>query len=257
MATKDKLVKREPQQTAVITMDDNLKQQIAKQQQALSKIVTSTKFISFKGGQIIIDNKVVPGGKTDVVLLAFMGERSFFPDGYDPDVRQSPLCYAYFNTEDDADETKPHPKAKEAQAKTCAECAHNEWGSANVGRGKACRESVRIALLPAVQDMSKAQIWHARVPITSVGAFKSHISDILSAERPVWAVVSELTVTPDAKTFFKISWAVKRGITQNEVAVLSAKAISAERDIAFEYPDFEETAAPAKPVKKLKQGKSK
>jgi len=253
MAAKPK----EGQGTAVIDADENLRHQIANQQKMLGKISTSAKFISFKGGQISIDNKIIPGAKTDVILLAFMGERTYFPDGYDPDVRQSPVCYSYYNVEDDDEGAKPHPKAKEGQAKSCADCPHNEWGSANVGRGKACRESVRLALIPAVQDMSKAQIWHARVPITSVGAFKSHVSDLLSAEKPMWAVVSKLIVTPDAKTFFKISWEIVRGITQAEAAIVQGKAIAAERDISFEYPDFEETVkTPAKPLKKGKTVKA-
>jgi hypothetical protein len=247
-----KVIKQE-ESTAVISMDDELKTQIANQQKMLGKISTKASFISFKGGQISIDGKIVPGAKTDVVLLAFMGERTYFEGAFDPDAKQLPLCYSYFDL-GEADAV-PHKAATEPQSKTCDGCPHNAWGSANVGKGKACRESIRVALVPAVKDLAKAQVWHARIPITSVPAFKSYVGDILSAGKPVWSVISELSVTPDAKCFFKVNWDMKRSITQPESAVLLPKAQSAGRDIAFEYPkpDAEEK----QPVKQLKKGARK
>jgi hypothetical protein len=257
MAKASQVAKVSP--TAVISMDDNLRHQIANQQKMLSKISTNAKFISFKGGQISIDNKLVPGAKTEVIVLAFMGERTYYPGAFDPDTKQAPICYSYFDAAEDQPQL-PHKEAAEKQAVSCDECQWNKFNTATVGKGKACRESIRLALMPAVKDLSKGQVWHARVPITSVPAFKTFAGDVLGAGKPVWAVVVELSVIPDAKTFFKIQWDIKRGITQAEAEVVMVKAVAASAEIAFTYPSPEAEEAPAKPVKGSKaaaKGKAK
>ena len=236
----------------VVDRDEALKRQIEAQQRMLGKIATAAKFISFKGGNIIIDGKAVPGAKTEVIPLAFMGERAYFPGEFDPDQRQSPLCYAYSTGEED-EVMKPHKAAKEPQNETCEGCQHNEWGSAAKGKGKACRESVRVALLPNVKDLSKAVTWHCRIPITSVPAFKEYAGELLGLGKAMHEAVAELSVTPDVKTFFKIHWAPKKATPPDQMMVVEAKAKAAMAGIAFEYPNFDEEARePARQAKPLK-----
>lgn len=235
--------------TGVVNREEEIQRQIQAQQRMLAGITTSAKFISFKGGQIIIDGKVVPGGKTDVIPLAFMSERAYFPT-FDPDVRQSPLCYAYSNGEED-EVMAPHKEAKQPQAKTCAECPRNEWGSAEKGRGKACRESVRVALLPSATNVEKEATWHCRIPITSVPSFKNYAGELLGMGKPLHAAVARLTVVPDAKTMLKVSWDPVKALDPKLFAIVDAKAASAANGIDFPYPDFEDEskAAPAKQLK--------
>lgn len=235
--------------TGVVNREEEIQRQIQAQQRMLAGITTSAKFISFKGGQIIIDGKVVPNGKTDVIPLAFMAERAYFPE-FDPDVRQSPICYAYSDGSED-EVMAPHAQAKNKQAKTCEDCPHNEWGSAEKGRGKACRESVRVALLPMTANIEKQATWHCRIPITSVPSFKNYAGELLGMGKPLHAAVARITVTPDAKTMFKIAWEPVKAVDPKLEAIVDAKAASAANGINFPYPDFEDEAkaAPAKPLK--------
>lgn len=239
--------------TQVIDREAELKRQIEAQQRMLSKITTAAKFISFKGGQIIIDGKAIAGSKTEVIPLAFMGERAYFPGEFDPDARQSPACYAY-STGDENEIMKPHAEAREPQAKTCEECDWNKWGSAVKGRGKACRESVRIALIPNKADLTKESVWHCRIPITSVPAFKTYAGELLGFGKPLHSVVAELSVTPDAKSFFKIHWMPKKATDPKQLGVVETKAAGAQAAIGFPYPNFEDEQ-PAKTAKPLKTKK--
>ncbi len=245
---------KQQQGGAVVNRDEELKRQIEAQQRLLGKMRTGGKFISFKGGNIIVDKKAIPGAKTNVILLAFMGERTYFEQDFDPDEAQSPNCYAYYDMgeeELDTDGLKPHAEAAEPQAKLCEDCQWNEWGSAKKGRGKRCRESIRVALMPADKNMAKAEVWHARIPITSVPAFNEHVSGILGFGKSLHSVVSELSVIPDERTSFKILWDVKGDAPRALKAMLDNKALTAQRSIDFTYPKFEEEK-PKKPAKEVK-----
>lgn len=229
----------------VVDREAELKAQIEAQQKMLGKITTSSKFISFKGGNIIIDKKAIAGAKTEVVVLAFMAERTYFPGDFDPDTRQSPLCYAYSDISGaDEDLMAPHKEAKEKQAETCAECHWNEWNTAKKGRGKACRESVRVALLPNQPDLKKAEIWHARIPITSVQNFKDFANGILGYDKPIFSVVAQLKVIPDDKSFFKVLWDALKDAPEKFGGLIETKAKQAQAGIAFPYPNFDDDEKP-------------
>lgn len=243
--------------TQIVDRDAELKAQIKAQQMLLSKIKVSSKFISFKGGNIIIDKKVIPHAKTDVIVLGLLTERAYFPGAFDPEVRQSPACYAYASMEEDEDEMSPHEEAKDPQSEGCADCQWNKFGTADKGRGKACRESIRVALLPAQKNLAKADIWHARIPITSVPAFKDFANTIFEMGKPLYSVVAELSVVPDVKSFFKINWNPKKAVSEEDFDIAHQKAKTAIANIAFPYPDFEEEEQDKKKAERIKAKVSK
>lgn len=234
--------------------NEELARQVAAQQKMLARVATKANFVSFKGGNIIIDGKPIAGAKTDVIVLAFMGERAFFPGDFDPDAPQSPKCYAYFDGDAEAADLHPHEEVREKEAAKCADCPQNKWGSGKRGRGKACRENIRVALIPAQTDLTKAQVFHAKIPITSVPAFKSYASDVLGAGQPLCSVVAQVSCIPDAKTFFKIQWAAKQPVAKQFGAAVMQKAKMAELGISFPYPQFDEEEE-VKPVKGKKARK--
>lgn len=86
----------------------------------------------------------------DVVLVkANKGvSKVFYAKGYDPDAsdKQKPTCYS-------PDGVAPAADSQEPQASKCAGCKHNQWGSRvsdkGATKGKACQDSVRMAVAPA------------------------------------------------------------------------------------------------------------
>ena len=104
----------------------------------------------------------------DVVLLkANKGtSKVFYIKGYDKDSSegQKPDCYSN-------DGVEPAADAQNKQAKKCATCAHNQWGSRvsekGATKGKACADAVRMAVAPAGQ-INDAML--LRVPPASIKA---------------------------------------------------------------------------------------
>ena len=102
-----------------------------------------------------------------VLLKANKGtSKVFYLKGYDKDTSegQKPDCYS-------ADGVEPAADAQNKQAKKCATCPHNQWGSRisekGATKGKACSDTVRMAVAPAGQ-LNDAML--LRVPPASIKA---------------------------------------------------------------------------------------
>ena len=104
----------------------------------------------------------------NVVLLKVNKGTSkvFYLKGYDKDTSegQKPDCYSN-------DGIEPAADAQNKQAKKCATCAHNQWGSRiserGATKGKACADAVRMAVAPAGQ-LNDAML--LRIPPASIKA---------------------------------------------------------------------------------------
>jgi hypothetical protein len=102
-----------------------------------------------------------------VLLKANKGtSKVFYIKGYDKDTSegQKPDCYSN-------DGVEPAADAQNKQAKKCATCPHNQWGSRvsekGATKGKACADAVRMAVAPAGQ-INDAMLM--RVPPASIKA---------------------------------------------------------------------------------------
>lgn len=102
-----------------------------------------------------------------VLLKANKGtSKVFYLKGYDPkeSENQKPDCYSQ-------DGVAPAADSKTPQAKKCATCPHNQWGSRitekGASKGKACSDTVRMAVAPAGQINDPMLL---RVPPASIKA---------------------------------------------------------------------------------------
>lgn len=114
-----------------------------------------------------VDGEKIPAPSIDVVLLKANKNTSkvFYIKGYQEGVENvKPDCFSN-------DGTHPDSSIEAPQAKSCATCPHNEWGS-KIGdngatKGKACQDAVRMAIATADQLNDPYLI---RVPPASIRA---------------------------------------------------------------------------------------
>lgn len=213
--------------------------------------VSTGSFISLKSGVMSYNGNPVPGNKLDVVVVDAILENHYFEGAYDPNTPQSPVCYAFGRDEDDM---APHEKVEEPFSDKCKGCPNNEWGSADTGRGKACKNVRRLAIIPAdalddgAQGIEDAAIAYLKVPVTSVKSWAGYVNQLAATNKPPLAFVTEISVTPDAGSQFKVNFKAKESIEDGElIGALLAKADVVEQTIAFPYQPVEE--APAKPAR--------
>jgi len=214
--------------------------------------------ISTKGGILSYHDNVIPGNKLNAIILGSVFLNTYYTEGFDPDNPSSPVCYAM-----QAETEKgmaPHEKSTEKQHETCQGCPQNVFGTADKGRGKACQNRRRLALITEdslESGISDAQVAQLLVPVTSVRDYAKFTTDIAETlKRPPLGVVSEISLVPNTNKRSNAQWVMKfkavREIDDEQIGDLLQKADSAEVHAALFAPFMEGAAPAAKPKKPAK-----
>lgn len=135
---------------------------------------------------LMIGGKQMDDDKADIVLLSFVCENQFYSGPYNRGDPKPPSCYAIGKNEK---ELVPHEKAvgywddkQEEYVKpdSCAECPMNEWGSADNGQGKKCKNTRLIAFissngLESPEDVEGADVVKANIAPTGIKPFNTYL----------------------------------------------------------------------------------
>ena len=223
-------------------------QKAAKQEKPLG----SYKSISTRGGFLKVDDELVDDNELDIVVIGALHENQFYTEKFNPDNPTVPACYAYSDpeAEDPEDGMKPHEEAEEPQHDNCAECPHNQFGSADTGRGKACKNVRRLMVVTAdaiedAETLAEAEMRRLTVPVMSGknwGKFVRAVADDVG--RDYAGVVCKLKVKPDPKSQFVLTFEFVEKIDfDSELwAALEKKREEAFTALQQPYPKAEELA---------------
>src|SRR5574343_881122 len=252
MTTKNVPTKKATTAVSTGSYEDRLAA-LAKQGVEQEARVGGGQFISFKGGQLTYQGNTIKGNELDVVAIDSIFENAYYGDRYDPDNPQPPVCYAFGREED---ELTPHPESADPQHETCKGCPMNEFGTADNGKGKACKNTRRIAVIPGDPldegTIQTAEAAFIRLPVTSVKGWASFVKTVAALDKlPTFGVVATLSTVPDAKTQFKVTWQKKESIDRDLLPALMDRhdAMATESDFPYPKPSEE---APKKPAAKGK-----
>lgn len=256
MATKAAAAKKSAAKkgTSIVKWDEALAARAKMSQSVASNLGTGSNFVSFQGGIMKYKGNPVEGNSMQVVVPSFILENAYYVGKYDPNNPASPVCYA-FGT--DQKEMEPHEKSTQPQAEKCKGCPQNEWNTSDTGRGKACKNIVRLGLIPAdalengAQGVKDAEEAIAKLPVTSGGAWGGYVSSLEAAKLPPLAFVTEMSETPDAKNQFAVNFKAVEQIDDGEIiGALLERAEIMDKTLAAPYPDTEEAASARKPAGK-------
>jgi hypothetical protein len=244
MATKGKTG------TTMTNWADALAARAQKAKKAEASVATGG-FISLKSGVMSYNGNPVPSNKMNVVILDAILENHMYEGKFDPNNASSPVCFAFGR---DEDEMAPHANVGEPQNETCSGCPMNEWGSdQDGGKGKACKNIRRLSMVPAdsaesAEAVGEAEIAFLKVPVTSVKSWAGYVNQLSAVNKPPLAYITEISVTPDAKSQFKVNFRAVEAIEDGEViGALLNKADASEDALMMPYAANE--AAPFKPGK--------
>lgn len=164
-------------------------------------------------------------------LYGKFNDGRFTPDRYVPGQVKPPNCWAinqnYANME-------PDPSSKLPVCDFCADCPANEWESAGGGsRGKACKNSIRLAVIPP-DAVDKTPVWTLTLAPTST---KDFIKLIQKSKVPVQTLVLHLSMDPKVD-YPKVVTKQDRQAPDSIAAILVDK-MNACQDILYRGFDFE------------------
>lgn len=184
-------------------------------QAASAMSVAGGNFISIRGGKFSINGNVLKEPQFDAVIPDFIMENAYYEGDFDPDNPQPPACYAFARPEVKngamtVPEMAPHPQAAKPQNKTCKGCKWNEFGSADRGKSKACKNIRRLAVMLPEQldDLQSAEVMYLKIPVTSVKGWSGYVDGLRARyKRPPYAMVTQIRVEPDPKSQYKLHFA--------------------------------------------------
>ena len=193
-----------------------------------------------------------------VIGAAF--ENAYYPGKYDPKKIKSPDCWAVGF---DEEALKPgvtnrgEEDLTDQQHEQCKGCWANEWESADEGKGKACKNSRRLAVVFPPEIGLSSDVLYAKIPVTSVKNWSKYVNQIASViKRPTWAVVTEIKVVPDMKSQFQVLFSFVGLLEEVELegAHKLYNQLHTEGQMLFGYPVNAEESEP-EPAQKPAAGK--
>lgn len=239
--------------TAVTTWKDKLKGYAQQAVAIADEAGSGGQFISVKAGQLTYNGATVAGNKLKVVVLEGVLENCYYDSDYDPDSPASPVCFAFGR---ELDEMRPHEKSTQPQHETCKGCPMNEFGTAEKGSGKACKNIMRLAMIPGeplnIEAIKKTSAAYFKLPVTSVKNYTTYAKRLAALhELPPFAFVTEMTTQPDAKSQFKVLFDDVSMVEDDLMDSIIARHEEQAEAINFPYQAVEEAAAkPARGGKK-------
>jgi hypothetical protein len=143
----------------------------------------------------------------------------------------------------------------ERQNDICKTCWANEWGSAERGKGKACSNRRRLALIPAgtytpvkgggfelevEEDAAHYQstdVAYMKLPVMSVKGFAAYLKQVAEQfKRPLHGVLTRIYVEPDPKSQFRVKFELIEVIEDADIMPVLMQRNKAVRDeIEFPY----------------------
>lgn len=177
-------------------------------------------FFSVRAGVLSFNGMPIPGNLMAAIIVDSVFENVLYEGDFNADRPTPPTCFAF--SRDDKN-LKPHETVVargQAVNETCAGCPNNAWGSAERGRGKACRNVRRLAMIPAgvfdsagrfkpydATQVRDATMGFLKLPVTSVRGYAQFVLSVANTlRRPPYGVYTKVTVTPDAKTQVKVTF---------------------------------------------------
>jgi hypothetical protein len=252
MATKKPAAKSTS--TAVVKWDEEL----ARQAQVAAAVEESTatgQFFSLKSGVLSFNGNQVPGNEMAVVILDSILETIYYEGEYDTENPSGPTAFAFGREEKSL--TWHENSAPDFAGKLCSESEVCEWGSAEKGRGKAARETRRLAMIPAgmiengkfkpfedEDDFANSAIGYMKLPVTSVKGYAGFVKQIAGAlKRPPHGIFAKVKVVPDSATQFKVVFEALSSVPDDLMGTIMQRHEEAVASIEFPYPAHEEQEA--------------
>lgn len=248
--------------TAIANYDEELAA-LAGKSAVLTNSSSGGRFFSTRAGVLAYDDSPLPGNQMCAIILGHCLENVFYLDSFDADNRTPPTCFAFCKDVDDKDEMGPPPEVDVEpfirQSDQCSDCPQNEWGSAEKGRGKACGNRRRLALIPGgtyvkqknggheldlfddPSHFKSADEAYLKVPVMSGKGFDNYLKSVAEALRkPLFAVFTRIWLEPDPKSQFRVMFELIEEVPAELIPVLLPRHKKIMEGIDFPYRPMEE-----------------
>ena len=235
----------------------NYKQKLREQAEEAARQEQSggSTMLSVRGGILKYGDEILPGNQACLIILDSIKENNYYTAKFDVNSPSAPICYAVGRGPAGEDAMAPHESMAadltyfQPQANSCRECPHNEWGSATLGKGKACQNRRRLSMLPGGYyeakrgsrdlalhmftdplDFKSAEIAQFKVPVMSVKNYGGYVDQLLQQfQLPAHGVFTRMFIEPDEKAQYKACFEFLEEVPDNLLEVILQRHEEAQR----------------------------
>lgn len=227
--------------------------------------------LSARGGTLSVGDEVLPGNQACVIILDSAFENTLYEGKFDADNPTPPICYALAQGAEGQETMAPDQSMQvdlnyfQPQSETCKSCKWNEWGSADQGRGKACQNRRRLAIIPAgfyapkrgsrdfdlqifddPKHFQTADVVLAKLPVMSVKNWSKYVNQIATNfHRPPHGVITRLFLEPDQQSQFRFDFEFIEELPDELAQVIMDRHASVGKQIMQGYMPPREKQTPA------------
>lgn len=219
--------------------------------------------IDYRGKTQIVERADEPGTPANAIEVVFVDvslvkSKIYYPQGYAGEgSSEKPACWS-------SNGVSPAAGAPEKQATACAVCPKNVSGSRidenGVARGKACRDNIRVAVVPIgdIHNQSYGGPMLMRIPAASLADYADCMRQLQGSGIPFFGVVMKVKFDPTV-AYPKMVFEPQRHLSDAEAdVVLALRDDPQTKRIVSEEPSQAEAtpaplALPGQPSAKLTQ----
>ena len=179
--------------TALVNHDSALAAEVANIKNTVN--APSSNVISTKGKLFTLPDGTTNPGPLYGIILDYTSYNSYFKGIYNPNEIAPPACFA---VNKNISELRPSPNSPEVQSTDCASCPRNQFGSAPTGRGKACKNTRRIAIIPP-DATETAMPMTLSISPTGLKAFDAYVNSLVrDYNKPPIAFITRISFSKEA-----------------------------------------------------------
>ena len=161
---------RKPSANSVVSIKEAIAAQVAALGDRLPPPGGSK--IKLAAGSMTLPDGTKTPGPLEAVIVDFVATNKYYEGAYDANNIQPPVCFAIGTN---PLKLAPSPNSPLPQAKTCAECPMNQFGSS--GKGKACKNERLLAVLPP-ESTADDPLWTLSVSPTGIKNFDGYVAGV-------------------------------------------------------------------------------
>jgi len=196
-------------------------------------IGTRNERFTFKG-QLI-------GDRFTCTVVDFAQQNAYYSADFDSANIQAPDCIALSH---DGDGMQPSKESPNRQSHYCDGCSKNAFGSAEIGRGKACKNQYRLVVIPDdTKDARDVETAYLTLPPTSIKPWNEYVQALaVKLDLPVWGVKTTFYFdNSDVEATFKLLLPDTDAVEQHTDALLLGSIMDMDSvfsEAVMQYPDF-------------------
>ena len=186
----------------IVNVDEMLKKELGELNQRTgpppsNKISTKGKVFTLPGGE--------SNSSLSVVVLDWRYVLAHYPGAFNPNNPQDPDCFAVGSANPESGSLKPHENIAKPHAADCNSCPKNQWGSAATGKGKACKNQVRLMVVPPKFD-ANTQPLTLYVSPTGLRNWNAYLMDLNNSDGlHFMQVITDISFDPN-ETYPKLQF---------------------------------------------------